>query len=268
MYSTLTTLLDRLARVDPSTTPVIPWSSPIPAFGDVSTARVATLGLNPSNREFVDEQGAELRGTDRRFHTLESLALNSWVEADARHLSIIMESCQSYFESNPYDRWFRKLDEVLAGAYASFYDASGSACHLDLVPFATAEKWTVLSSMERGALLSVAGDTLGRLLRESQIQVLILNGTSVVRGFEQFSGVKLRSQEMAEWTLARQEGADVRGIAFMGNVATIASTTLDRQLLVLGYNHNIQSSFGVTNQAIDAIRSWVSRAYMEAQDAA
>ena len=99
MYSTLTTLLDRLDRLDASATDVIGWGCPVPSFGDLSRAQVATLGLNPSNLEFVDEAGNELEGQSRRFHTLRSLGLESWAEADARHLQMIMDSCQQ-FKSN------------------------------------------------------------------------------------------------------------------------------------------------------------------------
>lgn len=31
-----------------------------------------------------------------------------------------------------------------------------------------------------------------------------------------------------------------------------------RDILVLGYSHNIQSSFGVTTEVIGAIRDWVA----------
>jgi hypothetical protein len=58
-------LLSRLVRdlVDSNMdSNVIPWACPIPSFGDLTRARVATLGLNPSNREFVDERGNELDG--------------------------------------------------------------------------------------------------------------------------------------------------------------------------------------------------------------
>ena len=56
-------LLSRLVRdlVDSNVdSNVIPWACPIPSFGDFTRARVATLGLNPSNREFVDEKEARL----------------------------------------------------------------------------------------------------------------------------------------------------------------------------------------------------------------
>ena len=85
-------------------------------------ARVATLGLNPSNREFVDGNGAELVGDSRQFHTLASLGLSTWDDADANHIDRILTSCCDYFASNPYDRWFRRLDAVVSATGASFYD--------------------------------------------------------------------------------------------------------------------------------------------------
>src|SRR3954451_1613485 len=107
MHTALATLIDRLDSSVASTTDVIPWGCPVPSFGDLSNSRVATLGLNPSNREFVDELGNELQGSYRRFHTLKSLGLRSWSDADARHLRLILESCRAYFSGNPYDKWFR-----------------------------------------------------------------------------------------------------------------------------------------------------------------
>src|SRR5450631_1887577 len=105
MHSALTTLIDRLDRPEMFGTDVIHWGAPVPSFGDLSRAWVATLGLNPSNREFVDDRGDELQGFYRRFHTLNSLGLRSWADADSRHLHLIMDSCRNYFLGNPYDRW-------------------------------------------------------------------------------------------------------------------------------------------------------------------
>src|SRR3990172_6519887 len=142
MNSLVSTLLRRLDDKSLIGTGVIPWSSPVLSFGDLSTARVATLGLNPSNREFVDGDGKELDGASRRFHTLTSLGLSAWSDAKPRHLSLIAESCSDYFATNPYDTWFKRLDRVIAGLKVSYYSSLFGACHLDLVPYATAEKWT------------------------------------------------------------------------------------------------------------------------------
>jgi hypothetical protein len=220
---------------------------------------VATLGLNPSNREFVDEQGDELQGPLRRFHTLNSLGLARWTDADARHLRLILESCIKYFSGNPYDRWFKRLDQVVIGAKASFYDSSCGACHLDLIPYATTRKWTELTPAQRLTLLEIAADTLGLMLRDSPVRILILNGRSVVERFQEVAGVSLEKQEMPDWSLTRNAKRSVVGLAYRGLIDSISGIKLSREILVLGYNHNLQSSFGVTNEVILAIRDWISK---------
>jgi len=73
MHLALMTLLNRMDSAAFDGTSVIRWGAPVPSFGDLSSSLVATVGLNPSNREFVDVAGHELRDTYRRFHTLGSL---------------------------------------------------------------------------------------------------------------------------------------------------------------------------------------------------
>lgn len=228
------------------------------SFGDLAAARVATLGLNPSNREFVDGDGNELDGASRRFHTLKSLGLATWSDARPRDLSLIAESCRAYFATNPYDTWFRRLDKVIAGLKVSYYSTLFGACHLDLVPYATAAKWTELTRQQRQLLLTMAGDTLGPLLRDSPIRVLILNGSSVVEHFERAAAMELERTVMPEWTLRREAGQGVVGTAYSGVVRSVGGASLGRDVLVLGFNHNIQSSFGVTTHVTEAIREWIA----------
>jgi len=264
MHTTLTTLIDRLDSPAVSGTDVIRWGCPVPSFGDLSKSRVATVGLNPSNREFVDGRGEELQGTFRRFHTLKSLGLRSWSDVDARHLHSILETCRTYFFGNPYDTWFKRLDEVVSGTRASFYDASFGACHLDLIPYATARKWTELTARQRSALVAVAADSLALLLRESPIRILILNGKSVVDQFQEIAAIRLERQEMPGWSLHRHPKPNITGFAYMGVVHTLSGISLHHEILVLGYNHNLQSSFGVTTKVVRAIRDWISGAVKEA----
>ena len=80
IHAALATLIDRLDGPAVSKTDVIRWGCPVPSFGDLSSARIATVGLNPSNREFVDGLGNELEGPSRRFHTLKSLGIASWAD--------------------------------------------------------------------------------------------------------------------------------------------------------------------------------------------
>jgi hypothetical protein len=255
---TFATLLDRLDSRGMRAAGVLGWSSPIPAFGDIAHARVATLGLNPSNREFVDEAGIELSGRHRRFHTLRSLGLSGWPDADSRHLSLMIAACTMYFQRNPYDRWFRILDAVIGGSNASYYGTRGRACHLDLIPYATSEKWTSLARSQRAVLTTAAHGTLGHLLRDSSIHTLILNGRSVVEQFEEAAEARLERRQMRSWALRRNSGADVPGISYRGDVERFGGTHLGRRLLVLGFNHNLQSSFGVTTTVLSAVRSWLT----------
>lgn len=263
MYSTLATLVNRLDSSSLSRSGVIRWCCPVPSFGNLARSSVATLGLNPSNREFVDESGNELQGVSRRFHTLKSLGLRSWADADARHLRSILESCRAYFAVNPYDRWFKRLDQAIAGTRSSFYHAPHEACHLDLIPYATACKWTELSQQQRDLLLAASGDTLGVLLRDSPVRVLVLNGRAVVEQFQNISGIRLDREWMSSWSLPRRSGIDVPGIAYKGTVDKISGIRLSHEILVLGFNHNLQSSFGVTTKAVDAIRDWIAQASKE-----
>jgi hypothetical protein len=259
MISTVMDLLSRIQRLTIGTTDVIAWGSPVPSFGNPGVSRVATLGLNPSNREFVDELGKELSGHSRRFHTLQSLGLSSWCSAKQKHADLILERCHGYFFRNPYDGWFKKLDRLISGTRASYYNVSASACHLDLIPYATMCKWTELSHSQRSTLFNVAGDVLGLLLRDSAIQILVLNGQSVVRSFQNMSGTQLRIQEMPQWALRRKAQPSVKGFSYSGAIRTLSGVSLGREVQVLGFNHNIQSSFGVTTEVVSSIRQWITR---------
>ena len=266
MHSTLSLLVKRLKDPELINSEVIPWSSPVPSFGDLSKSKVATLGLNPSNREFVDIEGKELINGSRRFHTLNSLGLSRWEEAEPQHLDMIIESCDKYFKTNPYDGWFKSLDNIISGSKASYYNDEINACHLDLIPYATSCKWTDLSSKQRTTLLSMGGDTLGLLLRDSPVQLLILNGKSVVENLQRISETSFDITEISDWLLPRKSGRGVKGYAYTGVIKKISGVDLNREISVLGYNHNIQSSFGVTQGVKGAIRNWVSESARELLD--
>lgn len=259
MHTTLSKLIKHLNDAAIDETNVIPWSCPVPSFGDLYSSKIATLGLNPSNREFVDIEGKELEGNFRRFHTLKSLGLDCWSDANVKHIQLILDSCRTYFSRSPYDRWFKKLDYVISGTKTSYYDIHSTACHLDLIPYATMCKWSSLTRHQRLTLLSIAGDTLGLLLRESPIQILVLNGNSVVDQFQEIAGVSLEKQTIPEWSLPRSSNSYVRGFAYKGMVQHISGIKLKHKISVLGFNHNIQSSFGVTTQVTTAIRNWIAQ---------
>lgn len=257
MQEILTTLIDRLDSAKLRNTDIIEWSCPIPVFGNIEESRVATLGINPSCREFMDESGAELRGSDRRFHTLNSLALESWLDASSQHLSLIWTTCIGYFTRNPYERWFNVLDRVISGTRTSYYSRADSACHLDVIPYATGNKWTILKQEQKTTLLEQSEDVLGRILRDSPVRILVLNGRAVVSKVESLLGRQLDEVEMPMWALPRRRGDDVLGYAYEKRVSEIGGVKLNHPVLILGFNHNLQSSFGVTKKVTLEIGKWI-----------
>jgi hypothetical protein len=234
------------------------WASPVLFFGQLPSARIATVGLNPSSREFVNSDGGRLADHDRRLPTLDSLALQRWDDANAIHMAELIDACENYFERRPYDLWFRVLDTVMKDAGYTFYGAKANACHVDLVPFATRSKWGSLAGAGRARLLDLGGDALGHLVRASSLEALILNGRSVVEGFSRIADRPLFATEMNSWDLPRRDGGGVRGVAFEGAVTRIGGVELGREVVVLGYNHNLQSSYGVTSAVLGAIRAWLA----------
>ena len=260
MRDAISTLVEYLAELTCDTA-AIDWTPPVPAFGDLSRARVATLGLNPSDREFVDAHGRELDGPQRRFPTLRSLGLQGWHEATDAHLEQIAEACQSYFERNPYDAWFNRLDFLIQETSTSYYTPLSPAAHLDLVPYATGTKWATLPKRDRALLSEGAREVLGTILRDAPLNVLILNGMSVVSSFQILCEVELCRNEEPAWALPRRTGRNVKGYSFTGVVDRVADIDLGEKVLVLGYNHNIQSSFGVTRDVCHSIREWIGSSW-------
>lgn len=255
--------IKRLVRLLASGSPVelgaISWASPVMMFGRLETSRVATLGLNPSNLEFVDGQGVQLQDPLHRFETLSTLRLGSWDEAGKEQIERVWSACELYFTRRPYDGWFKPLDRVISGLKVSYYDSWSSACHLDLVPFATGEKWSSLAADVKQGLLELGAETLVRSIATSPIRVLVLNGATVVRTFERLLSEPLEVASMPAWTLGREGTSPVQGFAYRGMVTELAGIDLGRELLVLGFNHNIQSSFGVTREAVTRISEWIAK---------
>lgn len=257
MIGDVVTSVHHLARGAVSDDVVMSWGCPVPYFGRAGNATVATLGINPSNREFVDDAGNELDGPDRRFPTLRSLGIRSWSNASSLDLAAVLMACDRYFDGNPYNRWFKVLDAAIVRTGASFYSVAAPAAHLDLVPFATNEKWADVPVPVRRELLRTGRDLLAGVLRDAPIQLLILNGRSVVREFERVCEISLPQERQPSWDLGPRDVPRVLGYSYSGEVYRIGGVDLGRRVHVVGFNHNLQSSFGVTTAAIAAIAAWI-----------
>lgn len=242
MTATLPPYLTDMVRRAPPIAEVVPGSTPVVAFGDPFEARVATLGINPSGREFV-EKDQLLDGRARRLATIRSLGAESLLTLTDTQVDEVIADCARYFDEdrNPYGRWFNPLDRLLrASVGVSYYDRT--ACHLDLVQWATDPTWGRLADRTREQLLADGLPHLRNLLRYGRTRLVLLNGRQVLTQVGAVGLVRLR--ESGTMPLRNQTCS-----LYIGEGDGVH---------YLGWSTNLQSSFGVSNEFKDRLARWVA----------
>lgn len=208
-------IVDRVRTPPPADCSVVPLSTPVVCFGDQQAASVATLGINPSWRQFADDDGHLLTGDRERLTALSDFGVSDPRDLSRDDVAEIVLACTDYFDHAPYWRWFAPLEALLTGVGASYLDRS--ACHLDLVQWATLPVWSKLSDDVRARLLDADAAFLGRQLRHDGIRLVLVNGVSAVRhaaavGVEwsEPEPVHARGKSSSLWQ------ADEDGVRFIG----------------------------------------------------
>lgn len=230
-------LLERVRRPIPPNAMVVPGSTPVIAFGNARRATVATLGLNPSRVEFLDRYGNEFSEAQRRLETHRSLGVAQLADAPDDTVARVIAGCDGYFQRNPYWRWFRPLEQLLERLGVSY--AHGSACHLDLIQWATDPVWRKLAPQTRQSLIAADAVFLRQQLTQERIATLLLNGRSVI---ETFTGAYGQALKVVQTVQERSVSTTlVAGVALNG-------------VVVVGWSVNLQSSFGVTRAFGERLR--------------
>lgn len=124
---------------------VVKGSTPVPFFGNFLNASTYTIGINPSLKEFLSSSGKLLEDEEKRLEDFNSLGIVesefSYPISDTFANSIIL-ACLNYFKGNPY-HWFNAIEETVNVVCNSSY-FEDSACHLDLVQWATDPIWSTI----------------------------------------------------------------------------------------------------------------------------
>jgi len=234
----------RIRRPIPPDSCVIEGSTPVVSFGNAHCASVATLGLNPSRVEFLDRDENELVAPFRRLATHASLGTSDLANATETVIAQVLNDCNSYFSGNPYRRWFDQLELILTPCCASYYD--GSACHLDLVQWATNPTWGKLRPASlRRELIEADSLFLIEQLSNENIELLLVNGMGVVR--------QLRS--MVNTTLDEID----RIVGFRKHDTVLFSGTILDRVRVIGWSTNLQSEFGVSSKLRSEVAKRVAK---------
>ncbi len=175
---------------------VVAGSTPVVCFGDQRSARVATLGINPSSREFRPP----------RLRTVQCVGAEDGDGLSDEQVRQVLGGCYDYFHYKPYWLWFGYFGDakdreaaaaagvnlpapgpdgnVLDVARASYVD--GTACHLDLVQWATSRAWSKVDEATQKRLLHEDAEFLVRQLTWNRpglgrFRLVLVNGKTALQ---------------------------------------------------------------------------------------
>ena len=141
-------------------------------------AQIATVGLNPSDQEYLDPHGGMLAGAKQRFATLASLGAADRTLLTDQQADEAIEWMRGYYEhGKPVYGWFSALNRVAEAFGLSFQ--SGGVVHLDLVQEATKPTWSRLPSEERESLLALDLPFLEWQIRTFPLRAVICTSKTV-----------------------------------------------------------------------------------------
>ena len=170
---------------------------PIHWFGnrkayEKSAVRVVTIGLNPSDKEFREDDNMP-------FSTKLRFPLYQMGKPETLELAL-----DDYFKANPYNKWFKNFECVLNGMGASYYDRKEypyRALHTDICsPWATVPTWSKLSSKEQDALYAEGHKQWLSLIAELKPDVMI---ASVAKRYPDELGVIDTQKEFCKFDLTK-----------------------------------------------------------------
>ena len=171
-------VIERAMATYPDIPEIVKYSTPVVSFGYPVGSRVATLGINPSSNEFQIGNGNKepLASSEKRLVDTEVLGLDNNQSLSRDQAIEVINGCYTYFNNKPYS-WFDDLDNYVLKPTGSSYK-DGSACHLDLVQWATDPVWQneKMSKSKRKILLDSDKEFLEYQLSNYDFDYVFLNG--------------------------------------------------------------------------------------------
>lgn len=211
----------------------MPGTPPIVSFGNFQNAGIATVGLNPSHREFS--------------HGYVATGFGDIATVPRSVISEILTDQYSYFQRPQY-RWFDRLEIILKACGASYKD--GSAASLDLVQWATQPVWGRLNVRQKRRLLEADVPFLEQQLRKENIRHLLVNGRGVIEVLKDYIGLRLDLVDV------------IRGMPGMPNIPDthLYAGCLFGNVDVIAWNVNLQGTPGIGDAGAQRIAEAVGRA--------
>lgn len=219
---------------------IIPGTTPVISFGDFTSARVATLGINPSSREFLS--GGKLIPTSKkRLVDFEVLGSEAAFPLNRDQASHVWDGCTNYFLTNrAYWSWFRPLSNLLGATGGLSYE-SGEVCHLDLSPWATDPVWGNLRKEQKRELVSDGLELLNWQTQHNHLDAIIFNGRQVYEVIKEFTDIEIKAIEPYRYKAGGKELTSelVTGVGPLGqkvlgwtlNLQNVRAKELEKQTI-------------------------------------
>ena len=90
--------IERILEKKPIGAPIVKNSTPVISFGDPNKALAATVGINPSSKEFLDGKNEILPIEKKRLVDLDLLGKTSLNDLTVEDAEKIIDGCYNYFD--------------------------------------------------------------------------------------------------------------------------------------------------------------------------
>jgi hypothetical protein len=149
---------------------------PVPVFGhhNFPNVRVATVGLNPSATEFLNDE-RDWKSATERLPLVIDFGVRKRDRLSAVNLNQAANQRATYFQ-RPHHPFFSSLQGLLSAINTEWNYVTGTAVHIDLVACGTWRAWNNLSAQTTKAMIENCHNHLKRTLTELPDGTLLLLG--------------------------------------------------------------------------------------------
>ncbi|MCL2791895.1 MAG: hypothetical protein FWD87_02280 [Spirochaetaceae bacterium] len=221
-------IIDRLKKPIEKDLNITTETTPVIFFGNYEKAKACTIGINPSYREFLDNNKIILAGKMERLCSRKKLGKKDDETLTDENVKEILNYCNRYFEKNPLD-WFNEIEYMIGNYGYSYYN--NTCIHLNLVQWATDPRWSYVNKTIRKKHLNDDSKILKMLLDNNNFEKIFLNGESVAKEVMKI-GIKLKKEK---YNLKKVINNSSYVTKYIGNYNNIE---------IIGWSRYLQQYFG------------------------
>lgn len=234
--------IERAARPNPGFQEIVSGSTPITSFGNPSKSKIATLGINPSSKEFTT--GSKnikrlLPVKKKRLIDYESLEKKFGTYLTNDEAKKVVIGCHNYFENNNwYQTWFKPMEDYVLSQFGASYFSNSKvrACHLDIIQWATDPVWGQMTDLNtKQKLLEQDRKFLEKQLTSFDFDYILLNGAQAINGANNTGVVETKVFYVGSYGSGKNsyklvEGVDKFNVRYFGWTCNLQAVRASAQI--------------------------------------